>query len=335
MRDVAAHAGVSVATVSRALSGGSGRVTADTLERVQRFAGELGYHPNHLARHMRSGSSRLLAFVIGDVSNPFFTEIVRGYEDVAQRHGYSLVLANTDESPTREAGILDLMGAERAAGVVLASTNQAPDALRKLQSLRIPIVAIDRRIDGVETDVVAVDNDTAAHEAVEHLIRLGHRRLAMITGPDWASSTGERLGGYERALREHRIPKSAVMIRRGDLRESGGHEMTMELLKLEEPPTAIFSANNLTTLGCLRALRRLGVRVPDEVSLIGFDDFPGADLVEPPVTVVQQPTYQLGARAAEMLIERIRHPQAPVRELLLSAHLVVRGTTASPRNGNK
>jgi DNA-binding LacI/PurR family transcriptional regulator len=269
--------------------------------------------------------------VISDVANPFFTDIVRGCEDVAQQQGYSLVLANTDESPSREASVLGLMGSERAAGVVVASTNQAGDSLHKLQSMGIPIVAIDRRIDRIDTDLVGVDNETAAFEAIEHLTSLGHTSIAMITGPDSVSSTRERLRGFQRALREYGIPDSASTVLNGNLRESGGYESTMELLGLAEPPTAIFSANNLTTLGCLRALRERKVRVPQVMSLVGFDDFPLAELLDPPITIVRQPTYQLGARAISALIDRIRDPFSPVREVLLSAHLVVRGSTAAPR----
>jgi len=328
MANVAARAGVSVATVSRALSGDGKGVSPVVLERVMRAAEDLGYHQNNLGRNMRAGASRVFGLVISDVANPFFTAIVRGAEDVAQRHGYSLVLSNTDENPEREAASLDVMAAERAAGVIVATTNEVEDSIRKLVAVGIPIVAIDRRIERLRTDAVVLDNDSAAHEAVGYLIQLGHRRIAMISGPEGVSTGRERSAGYRRALREHRLEQPPELLRHGNFRESGGYQNAMALLDLEEPPTAIFSVNNLTTLGVLRALRERGLRLPADMSLVGFDDIPTGELLDPPLTVVQQPTYQLGARAAELLIRRLEDPAAPVQEILLAGRLVVRGSTA-------
>lgn len=328
MANVAARAGVSVATVSRALSGDGKGVSRVVLERVVRAAEDLGYHQNNLARNMRAGASRVFGLVISDVGNPFFTAVVRGAEDVAQAHGYSLVLSNTDENPKREAASLDVMAAERAAGVIVATTNEVADSIRKLVAVGIPIVAIDRRIERFPTDAVVVDNDSAAHEAVGHLIQLGHRRIAMVTGPEGVSTGKERSAGYRRALREHRLEQAPELLRHGNFRESGGYENAMALLDLDEPPTAIFSVNNLTTLGVLRALRERGVSLPGGMSLVGFDDIPTGELLDPPLTVVQQPTYQLGARAADLLIRRLEDPTAPIQEVLLPGKLLVRGSTA-------
>lgn len=327
MANVAERAGVSVATVSRALSGSGKRVSPMVLERVMRAAEDLGYHPNNLARNMRAGASRIFGLVISDVGNPFFTAVARGAEDVAQRHGYSLVLSNTDENPARESASLSVMAAERAAGVIVASTNEAEDALRKLVAVGVPIVAIDRRIERLSTDVVAVDNDSAAYDAVSHLIQLGHRRIGMVGGLEGLSTARERAEGYRRALREHRLPPSDELLRFGNFRESGGYEQAKALLDLPKPPTAIFTVNNLTTLGALRAVRERGVRLPADLSLVGFDDIPTGDLLEPALTVVQQPTYQLGARATELLIRRLADPETPVQEILLAAKLIIRGST--------
>lgn len=329
MADVAARAGVSVATVSRALSGDGRLVSPPVLERVLRAAEELAYHPNNLARNMRSGSSKIFGLVISDIGNPFFTAVARGAEDVAQRHGYSLVLSDTDENPVREAAALRVMAAERAAGVIVATANKNLDALVRLQAVGVPIVAIDRRIAGMATDSVALDNESAAYEAVTHLMRLGHRRIAMVGGPKDATTARERFGGFERAFRDHRIDFPPELFREGNFRESAGLTMTRELLDLAEPPTAIFSVNNLTTIGVLQALRERGVRMPEHMSLVGFDDIPTAELLDPPLTVIQQPTYQIGAHAAELLVRRLQEPTAPVEKVLLAGKLVVRGSTAS------
>jgi LacI family transcriptional regulator len=327
MADVAARAGVSVATVSRALSGEGRLVSPAVLERVQAAAEELGYHPNNLARNMRSGTSRIFGLVISDVGNPFFTAVARGAEDVAQRHGYSLVLSNTDENPEREAASLGVMTADRVAGIIIATTNENGDALRRSLAMGTAIVAIDRRIQELPTDSVAVDNEGAAYEAVTHLIRLGHRRIAIVGGPHDAHTARERLRGYQRAHREARLPIDEELETEGTFRESAGLLLTRGLMGLREPPTAIFSVNNLTTIGVLRALRESGRRIPEDVSLVGFDDIPTAELLDPPLTVVRQPTYRMGAQAAELLIRRITEPGSPVQEVLLTGSLVVRGST--------
>ncbi len=330
MADVAERAGVSVATVSRALSGDRKRVSAGLLQRVLLAAEDLHYYPNNLARNMRFGSSRIFGLVISDIGNPFFTAVARGAEDVAQRHGYSLVLANTDESPEREASTLSAMAAERAAGVIVATTNESVEALRRRQSIGGALVAVDRRVESPPTDSVAVDNETAAYGAVTHLVRLGHRRIAMVGGPHDARTARERYLGYERAFRDHRLDLEPELFREGNFREAAALVHTRALLDLAEPPTAIFSVNNLTTIGVVKALRERGVRMPDQMSLVGFDDLPTAELLDPPLTVVQQPTYQMGAQAAELLVRRLDEPTATVEKVLLAGTLIVRGSTAAP-----
>ena len=222
MADVAARAGVSVATVSRALSDDPKRVSAPVLQRIIDAAEELEYIPNNLARNMRSGSSRILGLIISDIGNPFFTAVARGVEDVAQRHGYSLVLSNTDENPDREASSLGVMAAERAAGVIIATTNENGTALRRFSDMGMAVVAIDRHIVDLPTDSVVVDNEGASYEAVMHLVRLGHRRIAIVGGPSDADTARERMRGYERALREARVAIEPELVCRGGLPRDRG-----------------------------------------------------------------------------------------------------------------
>jgi DNA-binding LacI/PurR family transcriptional regulator len=193
------------------------------------------------------------------------------------------------------------------------------------------IVAIDRHVVDLPTDSVVVDNESASHEAVTHLIRLGHQRIAIVGGPNDADTARERMRGYERALREARISLQPELVCRGDFREAAALAVTRRLLDLPEPPSAIFAVNNLTTIGVLGALRERGVEVPSEMSVVGFDDIPTAELLEPPLTVVQQPTYRVGARAADLLIRRLREPSAAVKEVVLTARLIVRGSTGPAR----
>jgi len=332
MSDVARTAGVSVATVSRVLSNAGAGVSPELRERVVAAVAELDYHPNHLPRNMRARTSRTIGLVISDIDNPFFTAIARGAEDVAQRRGYTMVLSNTDEDAEREEIALQTMAAERAAGVIVSSTGLHSDGVRRLISTGIPVVALDRRINGAHVDTVVVDNETAAYEAVSHLAALGHRRVAMVGGPGKVSSIRERESGYERAVRDHGLEPG--LLRHGDLREAGGRRTTLELLDEEPRPTAIFSVNNMSTIGVLHALRERGLRAPDDVSVVGFDDIPTGDLLDPPLSVVRQPTYQLGARAAELLLRRVAERGAPVQEVVLAASLVLRPSTGPPPNPN-
>ncbi len=332
MNDVARTAGVSVATVSRVLSNDGAGVSPDLRERVAAAVAELDYQPNHLPRNLRARTSRTIGLVISDIDNPFFTAIVRGAEDVAHRRGYTMVLANTDEDAEREAVALQTMAAERAAGVVVASTGQHSDGVRRLISTGIPVVALDRRIAGAHVDTVVVDNETASHEAVSHLASLGHQRVAMVGGPAKVSAIREREAGYERAVRDHGLVPG--LLRRGDLREAGGRRTTLELLYESPPPTAIFSVNNMSTIGVLHAMRDLCLRTPDDLSVIGFDDILTGDLLDPPLSVVRQPTYQLGSRAADLLLRRVEEPDAPVQEVVLAASLVLRPSTGPVPNPN-
>jgi LacI family transcriptional regulator len=236
-----------------------------------------------------------------------------------------MVPPNTKEDIGREAVCLRTMAAERAAGVVIASTGQHSDGVRRLVSTGIPVVALDRRIEGAHVDTVVVDNETAAYEAVTHLATLGHRHVAMVGGPGKVSAIREREAGYERAVRDHGLEPG--LLRHGDLREAGGRQTTLELLREPVRPTAIFSVNNMSTIGVLHAIRALGLRAPDDISVFGFDDIATGDLLDPPLSVVRQPTYQLGARAAELLLRRVAEPDAPVQEVVLSASLVLRPST--------
>lgn len=329
MKDVAARAGVSTATVSRALNRDGNGVKDATHSKVLEAVRELGYHPNHLPRNLRFSTSRTLGLVISDINNPFFPAVARGCEDVAQRHGYTVVLSNTDESSDREVTALRTMAAERAAGVMVASTGTTNEGVRALSDMGIPVVALDRFIEGIDVDSVTVDNLGGAYEAVSHLAALGHERIAMISGPQMASSIRARQAGYEKAIGVHGLT-GHDLVRRGDLRTEGGRRATLEVLDISQPPTAIFSVNNQTTVGVLSALSERGLRIPDDISVIGFDDLATAELLDPPLSVVDQPAYELGERGAELLLRRVENPAVPIEQLVLRPSLVLRASTDSP-----
>ena len=271
IEDVARRAGVSTATVSRVLSD-KPYVRQDLRARVLAAAQELDYRPSRVARSLREQRSRILGLIISDIQNPFFTAIVRAVEDGAHASGHAVFLCNTDEDEAKETLYIDLMLAEHVAGVILSSTTGRNPAYNHLLQAGIPVVAIDRRVYNVPLDTVLVDNIDATRRAVEHLIAQGHRRIGAIVGHLTSSTGEERLRGYTDALMAHGIPVSDALIRIGTPRAPVGYAAMNELLALPDPPTAVFTGNNLLTAGALRSLFDAGlittekdwVRLPTE-----------------------------------------------------------------------
>jgi LacI family transcriptional regulator, galactose operon repressor len=319
--DVAERAGVSKATVSRVLNG-SRSVAPDKEARVRRAAQELGYEPFGPAQALRQQRVRVWAVIIADIENPFFTSMVRGIEDVAYGEGYRLVLCNSDGDVNKEAGYLDIAIRERMAGVVIAAASNTDSHIERLVAEGIPAVAVDRRLDGPRVDSVVVDNATGAAEATRHLIEGGSRRVACIAGPPIVSTSNERLSGYRDGLRSAGVSYDRALVRRADYREDGGYKAARSLLALDDRPDALFVTNNLMTVGALRAIRDADLRIPRDIAVVGFDDSPLAELMHPRLTVVAQPTYEIGRTAAELLADRAA-PRSP-KDIVLMPRLVVR-----------
>ena len=330
MRDVAARAGVSVATVSRALAG-SPRVAPAVQERVRRAADDLGYLPNRLPSNLRSKGVRILALVVGNVRNAYFPELIDGCLGAANDAGYPLIFGDSNEDPEREREILHQLAGERVAGVALASADGSSTGAHRLFDLGIPVVAVDRRLVDHVVDTVTVDSERGVHAAMTHLISLGHRRIGLLAGPTSLSTMTEREAGYHRALLDAGIEADPALIVRGDLTQGTASALAPQLLRLDRPATAIVTTNDLSTIGTLRALRSLGVRVPDDVSVIGFDDIVGADLFDPPLSTITQPVFAIGRRAIQLLVRRVTTAAAPVEEVSLEPRLVLRGSTALVR----
>lgn len=329
---VAARARVSIATVSRVFADAE-RVSHELRERVQMAAAQLGYQPSRVARNLRVGTSLTIGVVIPDVQNPFFTGIVRGIERVLLEAGYMLLLGNSDETPEREARMLATLRAEGVAGIVFVPIASKTHVYDRLANSPFPIVAVDRLPAGLRIDLVTVNNTQASRRAVEHLIALGHTDIALIGGPQPHSTARERQQGYRLALRAAHIPARAALTQQGDFREQGGYASMQALLALPAPPTAVFVANNLMTLGALRALHEAGKRIPHDIALIGFDDMPWATSLSPPLTAVAQPAHELGATAAELLLARIADPQRSVRHVVLETQLVIRASCGARHRG--
>lgn len=326
--EVARRAKVSPATVSRVLNGKE-NVNAGLAERVQEAVRELNYRPNAVAQNLRRSRTSLWAVIISDVGNPFFTSLVRGVEDVSQRNGYSVVLCNTDEDPAKEGQYVTAALAEQMAGVIISTSGRSTHITRLLDQ-SIPVVAIDRQPAGVTVDTVLVDNEQGADSATQHLIDNGYRDIACITGPRKVSTAASRLRGFQRAMRRNGVPVRSELIRHADFREEGGYAAMASLLGYAGPPDAVFTANNLMTVGAVECLVDRGIEIPATMGVVGFDDIPWAHLVRPSLSTVAQPTYDIGRTAAMLLLDRIAEPARAPSTVTLQTQLKVRASSTRP-----
>lgn len=333
IKDVAERAGVSQATAARAL-GDYGRIGAETRRRVLDAAAAMGYHANALARSMVTGTTQTLGLVLADIENLFFARIARAVADVAHQRGYALVLANSDENLTNEQEAVRVLAEKRVDGLIVVPASSTDAAhLTALIDHGIPVVLMDRFIDGLDADTIMVDNVTAAYRAIAHLTALGHRHIAMISASDTIATTAARMAGYRQALADAGATAPDQWGRLAEYSQAAAKAETMALLSQprSERPTALFATDSILTAGAFQGVQALGLAVPVDVSVIGFDDVEWMTMVRPAVTVVDQPVYELGKRAAEQLMARIEGDRGPARHVLLDTTLIVRDSCAAPR----
>ena len=332
IRDVARLAGVSTTTVSRVINR-SGTVSEARRLRVERAINELAYVPNAVARHLRSKRTKTIALILSDITNPFFTTIARGVQDVAGPRGYAVTFANTDESESQEREYLQTLVQRQVDGVLLVPAGNSPEPFRLLRSQKIPVVLLDRRVSVRQVDEVRCDSEAGAYALVRHLLRLGHRRIAVITGRRHISTSTDRVAGYERALAWAEVPLDRDLIRYDSFSLAGGYRMIKEILAVEPRPTAVFATNNFIAFGALRALREANVNVPGDMSLVTFDDLPEEWHDDPFLTVLAQPAYELGRQAAELLFERLeKGAQGKRRVIVLPGAVIPRRSSGPPPN---
>ncbi len=317
IKDVAERAGVSAATVSRVLAG-KPYVSAAVRARVLGAAQALHYRPNRIARSLRVQRSRVIGLVVSDIQNPFFNQVVRAVEDAALPHGFAVFLCNTDENSEREALYLELLFDEQVAGVILTPAHAEAEAYRTFLQIGIPLVVIDREVQGLGVDTVVSDNQEASRVAVSQLLGEGHTRIGAILS-DLSISTGQqRFAGYRQALKGANImfqPELAVF---GKPVEAEGYRLTQALLERPEPPTALFTGSKLLTLGALRYLFEHNLAIPETVALAAFDALEWLPNL-PRILSVTQPAYDIGQQAAELLLSRIRGAEKPAERLVLSS----------------
>ena len=293
LKDVARHARVSTATVSRVLNHPE-IVIPITRERVERSLRTLKYIPSRVARRLRmqGGLTHILGLLLPDIQNPFFSEVARGVEDITYANNYALILCNANDDPDREKFYIDVMRMESVDGVLFLPTNETDPVAADMIRVGMPFVCVDRSLSNIDVDTVEIDN-------------------------------------YADALRDNRIPLEKVLIRNGDYRQESGRLLTEELLNLSLPPTALLVANNRMTMGAIAVLRKRRLKIPEEIAIIGFDDFPWAEFLEPPLTVVRLPAYEMGRKAAEMLLQRLVEPELEPVLIRLAPELIIRKSCGS------
>lgn len=325
IRDVANLAGVAPITVSRVVNSLPG-VNEATRQRVNKAIAELNYVPNAMAKSLRSRRTCTIALVLTDITNPFWTTIARGVEDTAAPRGYNVIFCNTDEDLEKETKYINILLQRRVDGIIIAASSDDRRPLLSLNRHNVPCVLIDRKVNGFNADVVRSDSKEGARLLTQHLINLENHRIAMLAGPSKVFTSSERLAGYLEALQKNGITIDDNLIKEGMYEEEGGFQFVQELLNRVSRPTAIVAANLSIAIGALRAIRDAGLRVPEDVGLVCFDDLPQASLIYPFLTVWAQRPYAMGVAAAELLLARMtsnarRHK---IREIIIDADLIIR-----------
>jgi LacI family transcriptional regulator len=330
IEDVAKRAGVSKMTVSRVINN-SGYASRETRERVERAIEELGYVPNLLARSLRFKTTKTIALVLTDITNPYFTTIARGVEDTASEHGFSVIFCNTDESQDEEAKYLNVLVQKQVDGMVLVPACCTTESVAFLSDRAVPFVILDRRIPDAQVDTVRCDSERGAYELTDHLLEQGHTQIAILSGPAVVTTAADRVEGFQHALRDAGLDSSRVYY--GAYSVEGGYRTAQRAIAESPRPTALFAANNFIAFGALRALREHGLRVPDDMALVAFDDLPPTFTIDPFLTVMAQPAYEMGRRATLLLLDRLAGKGgSDPQEIILPTALMVRQSSAPPQH---
>ncbi|MGO1295731.1 MAG: DNA-binding transcriptional regulator CytR [Vibrio sp.] len=331
MKDVAQLAGVSTATVSRALMNPE-KVSSSTRKRVEEAVLEAGYSPNSLARNLRRNESKTIVAIVPDICDPYFSEIIRGIEDAAMEHGYLVLLGDSGQQKKREHSFVNLVFTKQADGMLLLGTDLPFDVSKPEQKNLPPMVMACEFAPELELPTVHIDNLTSAFEAVNYLTQMGHKRIAEIAGPKSAALCSFRHQGYQQALRRAGLTMNDEYCMHGDFSFDAGAHIVTQLLALPKAPTAIFCHNDMMAIGAIQKAKRLGLRVPQDLSVVGFDDIQFAQFCDPPLTTISQPRYEIGRQAMLMMLDVLRGHEVQAGSRLLDASLVVRESTAPPRS---
>ena len=331
MKDIARIAGVSLGTVSHVLND-TARVREPLRMRVLDAVQATGYQPSQLARGLRRDNTNVIGMIIPDITNPFFPAVVRGAEDVAFSNGFRLILCNTDNDHSKELVHLNELRTYLPAGLIVIPSNfsELTAQAESYRKANTGVVCIDRLPKNWRGDTVTADNEAGAYNATRCLLQFQHTRLATITGPLHLTNAKERLGGFKRALKEAKLSLEPECVQETTFDKHGGYIKTLLLLRLIPRPTAIFAGNDMIALGILLALREAGLRCPQDISVMGFDDLDLAEVTNPSLSSVSQSGYQLGTTATRILLDRIQGDTGPAKHVVLETALKLRDSVAPP-----
>jgi len=326
IKEVAKEAGVSVSTVSHVIN--NTRFVSDDLKtRVLTSMEELGYQPNHIARSLRKKETDTIGLIISDITNPFFSEIAWSIEYLTYMEQYSLILCCTNGRVEKETFYINQLSERRVDGIILISPKISTDYLKILEDRDIPVVLVDNESPGNRMDVIMADNFQGGRLAAEHLTKLGHEKIACISGPFVDNPSYERVKGFLAVLKEKGLPMHEEYMRKGNFDVYSGVDRGKELVEMEDPPTAIFACNDMMAMGAIQAVVKHGLRVPDDISVVGFDDISMAEYFVPALTTIRQPMHEIGSEALKAMMESINIPDKSHRKITLDVHLIERDST--------
>jgi LacI family transcriptional regulator len=331
MKDIARLAGVSIATVSKIVNGKDSDISRPTIEKVKRIIEEENYSPNSIARSMITKKTRTIGLIIPDVRNPFFTDLTRGAEDIANDRGYSIFFCNTDEDLNKEIRYISNLIEKQVDGIALAGSAFRNKELEEKLNIKIPIVSLDRNVyfKGIKGKV-EIDSFSGAYDAVTYLIKLGHEKIIYLSGPLNIRLSMDRLEGYKKALLDNNLKYDETLIIEGSYNSEFGYE-TIKNMVIDEDITAIFCGNDLIAIGAMNGLKEKGINIPEDISVVGFDDIYISSLVTPSLTTVNQPSYKIGYLAVETLINILENKEDLDNEVEIKLELVVRESTSKRR----
>jgi LacI family repressor for deo operon, udp, cdd, tsx, nupC, and nupG len=322
MSDVAKLANVSTATVSRVISN-PGSVKEGTRKKVLETIEQLNYQPNILARYFRKMETKTILVIVPDISNPFFSKILRGIESIAVQNGYQVLLGDSDNDVQREYNFLDQLRQRQADGMILLTARMNREMIEEIAD-QFPVVLACEYLEGSSIPTVSIDNISSARRATEHLIKMGHTRIAHITGPMQVILSRDRLKGYQQAMMQYHLNLDSLLVQEGDFSYEAGYNLMSKFSALETPPTAIFAANDEMAIGAVKAAKDKGMRVPEDIAIVGFDNIKISSIFEPEITTTAQPMFEIGQQAMDMLLKLINNEDVSRRQIVLTDELIVR-----------
>jgi LacI family repressor for deo operon, udp, cdd, tsx, nupC, and nupG len=324
LTDVAKLANVSTATVSRVLSN-TGKVSDEKAKQVMDAVQKLNYHPNVLGRQLRKMETKTILVVVPDITNTFFSDVLKGIENIGEKNGYQILLADTQNQPEKESEFLTYLDQQKVDGIILLTARTKKQTLNRY-SENYPIVLACEYVENSKIPTVSIDNVSSARKVTNHFITLGHQRIAHITGPMEVVLSRDRLLGYRQALSENDLDIEEVLIQEGDFSYESGYHIMKKLLALSDRPTAVFASNDEMAIGAIKAINHHHLSVPEDIAVIGFDDIKMASIMEPNLTTIAQPAFEIGKKAFDLLIDLMKHEEVNLKHFVLNDSLVIRSS---------